>query len=177
MKALSLLVLLLMMGLPIRADETYSAAFDASMARARAKYPEAAIMNSPFTFRMQQIFIEWRDAGDPRASSPNGPEMAAEAVAVELADYERRLAKRARRNAVKARPAAPVAPVVVPRQPTRPTPPPWVRERDDTVISAGPPPSSATVYGADGEIRRVFSTGTGTTTIWGPEGFTRIHSN
>lgn len=162
MKILSLLLVLVLMGLPVWADETFEAGISASWARVGERYPEARDANSAFRVRMMELLDGWEATGDPRLHELNAPELLAAEVEAEFTAREQRRKRAARaKRAVQARPVAPARPW-------------WEREKDDTVISAGPPPSSATIYGADGSIRRVFSTGTGSATIYGPEGVTRI---
>jgi hypothetical protein len=170
MKAISLLLVLLMV-VPALADEAFEAEFDASIMRVTARYPAAADPGSEFAARMVELFHEWQAAGDARAAGPQGPELGAETVAADFAARERRKQAARAKQAAQARPAAPIVTAPCSSTPARHW---WVREKDDTVISAGPPPSSATVYGADGSISRVFSTGTGSATVYGPAGVTRI---
>jgi hypothetical protein len=98
-------------------------------------------------------------------------------MAQSKADQDRLMAKLKAKDA-RARLEVEPAPIVT-APPAKPAPRlyPWRAEKEETTVirSAGPPPTSGTVYGADGEIRRYWTTGTGTATIYGPEGFTKIY--
>lgn len=170
MKTLLLVLALWMtVGIGLGQETTWEQDFDASMARALAKYPQAANPESRFAARMAEVFQEWRETGDRRAKRSSSPELVADLVAAEF--RAEKLAKRMRQNE-KAAVAA-----TRPLPPLPPSTPRWTpaqKREESVVIPPRSTPSSATVYGADGEIRRVFSNGAGSATIYGPEGVTRI---